>query len=372
MRFGSSVSFKIMSRRSLVSNTDRSRIVAAYENNEDFVALADSLNINRDTARSIVRVWMAEGRVERMAQGGARNVRVDEDMVATILQIARDEPFTTLTTIKDKLESRLPNKPTVHISTISRHLKNQLISLKIAGKDADVPHRRNTDATKETRFDYVTWLTTLTVNDSLIYVDECAINLFTRRTQGRAPIGQPVRQRVTGARMANVNLIMAINADLGLVHYDLRQQTINHTRYQEFINNLINVEAASRFQGTVHIVQDGARPHLNTEVPPQHAPRFQIRTLPPYSPFLNPVEQAHSCFKAAVSRSLTSLEIQHELANDSLRQVNGFSQAAWRARILLRIANTALAEVTPAKCSNWCRRVDRFIPPSLSRQDIEG
>ena len=103
MRFGSSVSVKIMSRRSLVSNTDRSRIVAAYENNEDFVALADSLNINRDTARSIVRVWMAEGRVERMAQGGARNVRVDEDMVATILQIARDEPFTTLTTIKDKL-----------------------------------------------------------------------------------------------------------------------------------------------------------------------------------------------------------------------------------------------------------------------------
>ena len=49
------------------------------------VALVDSLNINRDTARSIVRVWMAEGRVERMAQGGARNVRVDEDVVATIL-----------------------------------------------------------------------------------------------------------------------------------------------------------------------------------------------------------------------------------------------------------------------------------------------
>ena len=76
---------------------------------------------------------------------------------------------------------------------------------------------------KDKRFNYATWLTTMTVNDSIIYIDECAINLFTRRTQGRAPVGQPVQQRVIGARMAHINLILVINADLGLVHFDLRQ-----------------------------------------------------------------------------------------------------------------------------------------------------
>jgi len=293
-------------------------------------------------------------------------------MTSALLEIAREEPFTTLTNIKEKLEQRFPDKPRVHISTISRHLKDQLISLKIAGKDADVPYRRNTPSTKDKRFNYVTWLTTLTVNDSIIYIDECAINLFTRRTQGRAPVGQPVRQRVIGARMANINLIMAINADLGLVHFDLRQQTINHSRYQEFVDHLINVEAAARFPGNVHLVHDGARPHLNTTVPEQHAHRFTIRTQSPYSPFLNPVEQAHSCFKAAISRSLTTSAVQQELVNDSLRQREGLSQGAWRARILLRIANHALSEITPAKCSNWCRRVHRFIPVCLNRQDIEG
>ena len=39
-----------------VSNTDRQRLVAAYEGGEDFVALADVLGINRDTARSVIRV----------------------------------------------------------------------------------------------------------------------------------------------------------------------------------------------------------------------------------------------------------------------------------------------------------------------------
>ena len=355
-----------------VSNTDRQRLVTAYEGGEDFVALADVLGINRDTARSVIRVWREEGRVERLPRGGPRNRRVDEEMVATILEIAREEPFSTLTAIKEKLQVRLPHKPRVHISTIARHLENMLISLKIAGKDADVPHRRNTPTTKETRHQYAIWLTSLPVNHHVVYIDECGINLFTRRSQGRAPVGQPVRQRIVGARMANINLIMAINSDMGLVLYDLQQRTVNHERYQTFIDNLINNEAAHRFQGSVHIVHDGARPHLRTSVPEEHSPRFFIHTLPPYSPFLNPVEQAHSCFKAAVGRQLTSAAIQEELLDDAQRQARGLTQAAWRSTILLRIGNESIQEVTQVKCSHWCRRVDRFVPRSLGRIDIEG
>jgi len=358
-------------RNRRVSNTDRGRLIASYEKGEDFILLADSLDINRDTARSIIRVWRAEARIERLPQGGSRNRKMDEEMIDTLLEIARSEPFSTLVNIKEKLEDRLPNKPRVHVSTIARHLESQLISLKIAGKDADVPFKRNLPITKQQRLEYATWLSRLEFNDS-VYIDECGINLFTRRTQGRAPVGQPVRQRVLGARMANIILIMAINADLGLVHFDLRQQTVNHARYQEFIDDLINLEAAHRFNGSVHVVHDGARPHLNTEVPEQHTNRFHIRTLPPYSPFLNPVEQANSCFKAAVGRQLTTTAVQNELLDNVARQAQGLTQAAWRSRILLRIANNAMAEITQTKCSHWCRRVDRFLPSSLALADIEG
>lgn len=361
-----------VNRKNQVSNTDRHRLVAAYEEGEDFVALADALKINRDTARSVIRVWREEGRFERLPRGGTRNRRVDEEMIVAIHDIAREEPFSTLTNIKAKLEVRLPLKPRVHISTIARHLENMLISLKIAGKDADVPYRRNIPSTKEARYHYATWLTSLPVDHNVVYIDECSINLFTRRSQGRAPVGQPVRQRVVGARMANINLVMAINSDLGLVLYDLQQRTLNHERYQNFINNLVNNEAAHRFHGSVHIVHDGARPHLRTSVPDEHSRRFFIHTLPPYSPFLNPVEQAHSCFKEAVGRQLTSAAIQDELLDDAQRQARGFTQSSWRSSILLRIANESIQQITQVKCSHWCRRVDRFVPASLSRVDIEG
>ena len=121
----------------------------------------------------------------------------------------------------------------------------------------------------------------------------------------------------------------------------------------------------------VFIVHDGARPHLHTTVPNQHRQQFSIVTQPPYSPFFNPVEQAHSCFKAAVGRELCRPEVQHELVDDQgERTVLNLTMEAWRARVLMRIATEALGEITRHKCGNWCRRVERYIPPSLAMQDI--
>ena len=62
-------------QRKPVSNQDRQRLVDCYEGGEDFVSLAEQLGIHVDTARSVIRVWMSEGRVEAKARGGARNRR---------------------------------------------------------------------------------------------------------------------------------------------------------------------------------------------------------------------------------------------------------------------------------------------------------
>lgn len=359
--------------RNRVTDDDRRRIVDCFEGGDDHLALAYNLGVNKDTARSIVRVWQEHGRWQRAPQGGALHTRVDDQMVREILRLALANPFTTLQAINDQLRANLPVKPHIHTSTVARHLENQLISVKIAGKDADVPIRRNTAANKEKRFQYATWLVNLPANlHHIIYIDECGFNLFQRRTQGRAPVGERVRRQIDGVRMRNMNFIMAINSDHGLIAHDLQQQTLDHARYQLFIDDLIN-NAAPLFPagGQVYIVHDGARPHLNTSVPQQYRNQFHIVMLPPYSPFLNPVEQANSCFKAAVGRILTRPEIQNELSDPrNLRQVQGMNMTQWRSTILLRISRGALGEVTVNKCTNWCRRVHQFIPPSLAREDI--
>ena len=130
---------------------------------------------------------MEKARVEAKPRGGARNKKVDDEMAEEVRRLARENPFTTLVRIQDQLVANLPNKPRIHTSTIARHLHNQLISLKIAGKDADVPHQRNLPINKEKRHTYAQWITTLPPTSHVIYIDECGFNVFQRRRQG---IGQ--------------------------------------------------------------------------------------------------------------------------------------------------------------------------------------
>ena len=191
---------------------------------------------------------------------------------------------------------------------------------------------------------------------------------------GRAPVGERVR-RTNRVRGRNLNVIVAISADFGVILHSASQETLNRERYQHFINELVRT-AAPMFHNDdeVHIIQDGARPHLRITVEAEFAAQFDIQTLPPYSPFLNPVEQAHSCFKAAVGRqlSLPANQEEHISTVNNLRQVEGINLEQWRARILLRLTNEAMREVTPVKCLNWCNRVHRYIPPSLAGLDILG
>ena len=97
-------------------------------------------------------------------------------------------------------------------------------------------------------------------------------------------------------------LMLAISPSLGVIHCCLRQQTITRVTFQEYLNELI-AKAANMLteEERCTIVFDGARPHLRMAVPDAFASRFALRILPPYSPMLNPTEQAHSCFSGCVN-----------------------------------------------------------------------
>ena len=77
-------------------------------------------------------------------------------------------------------------------------------------------------------------------NDEIIYLDESGYNLYTRRSQGRAPVGDRVRQVRPGSRESNVNLCLAINGDVGVVFYELFQMNMNYARFQ-FLDNMYPV-----------------------------------------------------------------------------------------------------------------------------------
>ena len=70
-----------MFRRNRISHDHRQRIEQAFENeNEDYLLVANTLGVNRSTARGIVARFIREGRIHELARGGRNNIRVDEEM----------------------------------------------------------------------------------------------------------------------------------------------------------------------------------------------------------------------------------------------------------------------------------------------------
>lgn len=198
--------------RNRISQTDRQRLVDSFEAGDDYLHLAQQIGINYNSARNVIRIWLRDGRVESQQQGGARNVVVTADMDAAIREAALFAPFSTLNNIRQQLLLNFPDSP-ISVSTVARHLEGHAISTKIAGKDADVPFERNRPATIHRRTQYAQWLAGLGIEERIIYVDESGYNIYTRRTKGRAPVGERVRREAC-ARGRNMNIILAINQEL--------------------------------------------------------------------------------------------------------------------------------------------------------------
>ena len=79
-----------MPRRNRIILEQRERIIQAFENtNEDYLMVADTIGVNRSTARSIVARYVREGRIAERPRGGPNNVRGQGGKTADWLFISR-------------------------------------------------------------------------------------------------------------------------------------------------------------------------------------------------------------------------------------------------------------------------------------------
>ena len=89
-----------MPRRNRIPLEHRERIVRAFEDEqEDYLLVADTLGVNRSTARGIVARYITEGRIRERPRGGRNNVRVDDEMRDCLEQIINENCLLTLAQI---------------------------------------------------------------------------------------------------------------------------------------------------------------------------------------------------------------------------------------------------------------------------------
>ena len=84
---------------------------------------------------------------------------------------------------------------------------------------------------------------------------------------------------------------------------------INERRFDDFLaQTWLNLDPDEH----VVFIYDGAPAHRNPAIP---GPNSEIRKLPPYSPFLNIVDQAVSALKAAIKADISRPEIKVQMNN---------------------------------------------------------
>lgn len=137
-----------------------------------------------------------------------------------------------------------------------------------------------------------------TAPDRLVFIDETAVKTNLTRLRGRAPVGQRLYGRAPFGKWRTQTFIAGLRCD-GLI----APWVINGAMNGPIFDTYIETQLAPMLKPGTAVVLD----NLSTHKSPRAAATLKengcwFLFLPPYSPDLNPIEQAYSKLKAHLRR----------------------------------------------------------------------
>ena len=266
-------------------------------------------------------------------------------------------PLVTLKQLKQDVLSIFTNKPIFSEATLARALDGELISLKLA---RDCPAERNSERVKLSRKNFAEWMINAGIATHRVYVDECGYNLWTRRSYGRSVVGERVNRIVGGQRGRNATVVAAISDKVGLLYHEIHFATVTKP---VMCNFMFNLEFILGDEQAV-IVMDNAPVHHGLQ---QNFPELEIMYLPPYSPFLNPIENCFSVFKSAIKRNL---QFDAELHSTRAAHVAGVSVAQLRENILQAALEESVYCITQELVASTYAHANSYLTRCVQCEDI--
>ena len=174
-----------------------------------------------------------------------------------------------------------------------------------------IPVSWNTPEVLKSRAEFVAQNLLPFSTKNYIYVDETGFNLRTKKSKGWALSGHPATLSVL-PKGKNITVIGALSRE-GLIHYRIVQSLRERrgTTAEDFRSFLLDL--LGKIPSGSIIVMDNAKIHhaeiLQTLLELiRNAHKSEIVFLPPYSPFLNPIEYAFNDLK----QSLKPLAIKNK------------------------------------------------------------
>lgn len=262
----------------------------------------------------------------------------------------------------------------VSLSTIQRILQRHRVTMKQLYK---VPFERNSDRVKNMRHDFVevcmqhyfqyfrhtifTYLYILlsvrvleldahVIRHEFIYVDEVGFNLTKTRCRGRNVIGQRAITNVPGQRGGNITMCAAITQN-GVLHHNATLGPYNTGHMLTFLDAIYTMLVPDPDQEPARFVVlwDNVSFHRAVLVQNWFAthPQFVVLYLPPYSPFLNPIEEFFSAWRWKV-----------------------YDRQPYARMPLLQAMEDACGDIEVASVQGWIRHARRYFPRCLARENV--
>jgi transposase len=170
------------------------------------------------------------------------------------------------------------------------------------------PTGYNSYSTKQKRWTYVHDLASpLLTAENTIYVDETPFASHQKRSRGWSPIGVQARRNTSVIRGINHSVIAAISPAYGLIHYKVKRteesleydtKGVGATVFKDFVKELLQkplLKDRSRF---FFMIMDNVNLHKNPATQNLINRHHRYTLLPPYSPFLNPIEYVFGNWKS--------------------------------------------------------------------------
>jgi transposase len=284
--------------------------------------------------------------------GAGRKAKLTECHSQFLIDYVDEHPTAVLLDIRTALYEAFPEL-SISISSLHRHLIQKCkLTLK---KLVKLPAARNSDRVLKLRRERIEeWEANpeLDYRKNCVFIDEAGFNLHTQRSYGRSRKGTPAKGIVPTAKGITITILGAIS-QAGVIDISLKKpqatsiskkrrandttaMVVNGrvgTRTEHFltyISNVMDVLDRNNMKGH-YLVMDNAPIHTPVKIRELIESRgYRCLYLPPYSPFLNPIEEFWSKVKAGIRRNaLSATDILSDRICDSVQKVSRSDCQAW-------------------------------------------
>ena len=209
-----------------------------------------------------------------------------------------------------------------------------------------VPVARNSSTTIKTRYNFAVKFSELVASQrKLFFIDETGIQVHARTNYGRSLRGMRANKRVRAVRGRNYSICAAMDSE-SLYFYEAQAIEYNAVDFTEYLGKIFDFLARDGIMNAIIVTTDNVRfHHVESVVDTIERSGHEVLFLPPYSPFLNPIENLFNQLKYYVKKYSPDASDAVELASEAISE---------------------------ADCKNYFKNRAQYIPRCLRKETIKN